>query len=195
MAKPIIAMLTDFGTRDHYAGTLKAVVLNVCPDATLVDIGHDIPAHDVMAGALELAACYRYFPHGTIFLVVVDPGVGSARRGIAADMVGMSLNFANIIALPLMFGVGVAFHIYYVIAWRKGVADMLASSLTRAIFFSALTTGTAFGSLFLSSHPGTASMGELLTISLFFTLLAAFIIVPAFLGPPRVPAENAPDSA
>lgn len=103
----------------------------------------------------------------------------------AADMVGMSLNFANIIALPLMFGVGVAFHIYYVIAWRKGVADMLASSLTRAIFFSALTTGTAFGSLFLSSHPGTASMGELLAISLFFTLLAAFIIVPAFLGPPR----------
>ncbi|MBI3274905.1 MAG: hopanoid biosynthesis-associated RND transporter HpnN, partial [Methylocystis sp.] len=95
------------------------------------------------------------------------------------------LNFANIIALPLMFGVGVAFHIYYVIAWRKGVTDMLASSLTRAIFFSALTTGTAFGSLFLSSHPGTASMGEFLAISLFFTLLAAFIIVPAFLGPPR----------
>ncbi|NBS34694.1 MAG: hopanoid biosynthesis-associated RND transporter HpnN [Methylocystaceae bacterium] len=103
----------------------------------------------------------------------------------AADMAGMSLNFANVIALPLMFGVGVAFHIYYVIAWRKGVVDMLASSLTRAIFFSSLTTGVAFGSLYLSSHPGTASMGELLIISLFFTLLAAFIIVPAFLGPPR----------
>lgn len=109
----------------------------------------------------------------------------------AAELLGVSLNFANIIALPLMFGVGVAFHIYYVIAWRKGVVDMLASSLTRAIFFSSLTTGTAFGSLFLSSHPGTASMGELLTISLFFTLLAAFIIVPAFLGPPRHPAEDA----
>ncbi|HYE88981.1 MAG TPA: SAM-dependent chlorinase/fluorinase [Vicinamibacterales bacterium] len=86
MARPVVALLTDFGTRDHYAGTLKGVVLNVCPDATLVDIGHDIPAHDVLAGALELAACYRYFPHGTIFLVVVDPGVGSARRGIAADI-------------------------------------------------------------------------------------------------------------
>ena len=58
----------------------------MCPDATLVDIGHDIPAHDVLAGALELAACYRYFPAGTIFLVVVDPGVGSSRRGIAADI-------------------------------------------------------------------------------------------------------------
>jgi len=60
----------------------------------------------------------------------------------------------------------------------------LSSSLTRAIFFSSLTTGTAFGSLILSSHPGTASMGALLAISLFFTLLAAFIVVPAFLGPP-----------
>jgi S-adenosyl-L-methionine hydrolase (adenosine-forming) len=86
MGRPVVALLTDFGTRDHYAGTLKGVVLGVCPDATLVDIGHDIPAHDVAAGALELAACYRYFPAGTIFLVVVDPGVGSARRGIAADV-------------------------------------------------------------------------------------------------------------
>ncbi len=86
VARPVVALLSDFGTRDHYAGTLKGVVLSVCPDATLVDIGHDIPAHDVLAGALELAACYRYFPLGTIFLVVVDPGVGSARRGIAADI-------------------------------------------------------------------------------------------------------------
>ena len=86
MARPVVALLTDFGTRDHYAGTLKGVVLSVCPDATLVDIGHDVPAHDVLAGALELAACYRYFPQGTIFLVVVDPGVGSSRRGIAADI-------------------------------------------------------------------------------------------------------------
>ena len=86
MPRPTVALLTDFGTRDHYAGTLKGVVLSVCPDATLVDIGHDIAAHDVLSGALELAACYRYFPKDTIFLVVVDPGVGSSRRGIAADV-------------------------------------------------------------------------------------------------------------
>lgn len=86
MARPFVALLSDFGTRDHYAGALKAVVLAVCPDATLVDISHDIPPHDVLAGALELAACYRYFPSGTIFLAVVDPGVGSQRRGIAADI-------------------------------------------------------------------------------------------------------------
>ena len=86
MARPTVALLTDFGTRDHYAGTLKGVVLSVCPEATLVDIGHEIPAHDALSGALELAACYRYFPVGTIFLVVVDPGVGSSRRGIAGDI-------------------------------------------------------------------------------------------------------------
>ncbi|HMD37079.1 MAG TPA: SAM-dependent chlorinase/fluorinase [Vicinamibacterales bacterium] len=85
MARPVIALLTDFGTRDHYAGTMKGVALGICPDATLVDISHDLPAHDVLAGALELAAAYKYFPVGTIFLVVVDPGVGSGRRGIAAE--------------------------------------------------------------------------------------------------------------
>ena len=86
--RPVIALLTDFGTRDHYAGALKGVALEICADATLIDISHDLPAHDVMTGALELAACYRYFPSGTIFLVVVDPGVGSARRGIAAEAGG-----------------------------------------------------------------------------------------------------------
>jgi S-adenosyl-L-methionine hydrolase (adenosine-forming) len=85
MARPVIALLTDFGLRDHYAGTMKGVILGICPDVTLVDISHDIAPHDVLGGALELAASYRYFPTGAIFLVVVDPGVGSARRGIAVD--------------------------------------------------------------------------------------------------------------
>jgi hopanoid biosynthesis associated RND transporter like protein HpnN len=110
-----------------------------------------------------------------------------------AHLIGMPLNLANIIALPLMLAVGVAFHIYYMIAWRNGMADMLASSLTRAIFFSSMTTGVAFGSLWLSHHPGTASMGKLLTLSLVFTLLAAFVVVPAFLGPPRQAASPPPD--
>lgn len=85
MSRPVIALLSDFGLRDHYAGTMKGVVLGICPDATLVDISHDVPPHDVLAGALELTASYRYFPSGTIFLVVVDPGVGSSRRGVAAE--------------------------------------------------------------------------------------------------------------
>jgi S-adenosylmethionine hydrolase len=83
--RPIIALMTDFGGRDHYVGAMKGVALGICPDATLVDISHEVPPHDVMAAALELAASYRYFPAGTIFLVVVDPGVGSSRRGLAAD--------------------------------------------------------------------------------------------------------------
>jgi S-adenosylmethionine hydrolase len=84
--RPTIAFLTDFGTRDHYTGVMKGVVLSICPDAVLVDISHDLPAHDIPFAARELAATYKYFPPGTIFLVVVDPGVGSARRGIAADV-------------------------------------------------------------------------------------------------------------
>ena len=84
--RPVIAFLTDFGSRDHYAGTMRGVVLGICPDVTLVDVTHDIAPHDVMEGALQLAATYRYFPTGTIFVAVVDPGVGSARRGLAADI-------------------------------------------------------------------------------------------------------------
>ena len=85
MARPVVALLSDFGFRDHYVGAMKGVVLNICPEATLVDISHDIPAHDVLTAALELAAAYRYFPAGSVFLAVVDPGVGSERRGVAAD--------------------------------------------------------------------------------------------------------------
>jgi S-adenosyl-L-methionine hydrolase (adenosine-forming) len=86
MSRPLLALLSDFGLRDHYVGSMKAAALSVQPDLTIVDITHDIPAHDVLDGALQLAACYRYFPAGTVFVAVVDPGVGSTRRGIAADL-------------------------------------------------------------------------------------------------------------
>ena len=85
MTRPLVALMSDFGSRDHYAGTMKGVVLQVCPEATLVDISHDIPPHDLQFAALELAAACKYFPAGSVFLVVVDPGVGSGRRGLAAD--------------------------------------------------------------------------------------------------------------
>jgi S-adenosylmethionine hydrolase len=85
MARPIVALLSDFGTRDHYAGVMKGVVLGLAPDAAVVDISHDLPAHDIRAAALELAASYKYFPAGTIFLVVIDPGVGTQRRGLVAE--------------------------------------------------------------------------------------------------------------
>ncbi|UQR66081.1 MMPL family transporter [Bradyrhizobium sp. C-145] len=100
-------------------------------------------------------------------------------------LVGLPLNFANIVAFPLLLGVGVAFKIYYVVAWRSGRTNLLQTSLTRAIFFSALTTATAFGSLWLSSHPGTSSMGKLLALSLVTTLAAVLLFQPALMGKPR----------
>ncbi len=100
-------------------------------------------------------------------------------------LIGLPLNFANIVALPLLLGVGVAFKIYYVTAWRAGHTNLLQSALTRAIFFSALATATAFGSLWLSSHPGTASMGKLLALSLVTTLAAVLLFQPALMGKPR----------
>jgi hopanoid biosynthesis associated RND transporter like protein HpnN len=99
-------------------------------------------------------------------------------------LINQPINFANIIAFPLLFGVGVAFHIYFVLAWRAGETNLLQSSLTRAVLFSALTTGVAFGSLWLSSHPGTASMGKILMISIVWTLVCALLFEPALLGPP-----------
>ena len=97
----------------------------------------------------------------------------------------MPLNFANIIALPVLLGVGVAFKIYYIMAWREGRSGLLASPLTRAVFFSGMTTAVAFGSLWLSNHPGTSSMGKLLALSLVSTMAAAVLFQPLLMGPPR----------
>ena len=98
---------------------------------------------------------------------------------------GIPLNFANVIALPLLFGIGVAFKIYYVIAWREGKTQLLQSPLTHAVLFSAATTATAFGSLWLSQHPGTASMGKLLALALACTLVGAVFFQPILMGRPR----------
>jgi hypothetical protein len=100
-------------------------------------------------------------------------------------VVDLPLNFANIIALPLLLGVGVAFKIYYIMAWREGQTNLLQSVLTRAVTFSACTTATAFGSLWFSSHPGTSSMGKLLAISLLTTMAAAALFQPVLMGKPR----------
>lgn len=107
----------------------------------------------------------------------------------ACVLVGLPLNFANIISLPLLLGVGVAFKIYYIMAWRAGQTNLLQTSLTHAVIFSALTTATAFGSLWFSSHPGTSSMGKLLALSLLCTLAAAVLFQPLLMGKPRKTAD------
>jgi uncharacterized protein len=109
-------------------------------------------------------------------------------------LIGLQLNFANIIALPLLLGVGVAFKIYYIIAWRSGEKNFMQSSLTRAILFSACTTAIAFGSLWLSHHPGTSSMGKLMALSLLTTVAAAVIFQPALMATQRRKRPN-PDGS
>ena len=169
-------------------------VLAVTPDATGTPITIQESGQTIVGAFIE--AGFWSFVVITILLVAVlrrerdvimtiVPLLLTALLTLATCRVaGLQLNFANIIALPLLFGIGVAFNIYFVVAWRAGAQALLQSSLTRAIIFSALTTASGFGSLWLSSHPGTASMGELLIISLGWTLLTTLFFLPALLGPP-----------
>ena len=117
-----------------------------------------------------------------VLMVLTPLLVSGLLTALVLRVSGMSLNFANIIALPLLLGVGVSFNIYFVMNWRMGVTKFLGSATARAVIFSALTTSTAFGSLALSRHPGTASMGVLLLSSLGCTVTTTLLFVPAMLG-------------
>jgi hopanoid biosynthesis associated RND transporter like protein HpnN len=168
-----------------------AAVRQVAPDATGTTVGIQESSRTIVRAFLE--AGLWALVSITLLLVITLRRVTDVLLTLApltlAGMVtlgtcvaiGLPLNFENIIALPLLFGIGVAFSIYFVMAWRAGAQDLLQSSLTRAVLFSALTTGTAFGSLWYSHHPGTASMGKLLALSLAFTLVASLIFLPALL--------------
>jgi predicted RND superfamily exporter protein len=116
-------------------------------------------------------------------LLVLAPLLMSALLTVAvAVLLPLPLNFANVIALPLLLGVGVSFNIYFVMNWRAGQTRPLASAVAKAVVFSALTTATAFGSLSLSHHPGTASMGDLLLLSLACTVVTTLGFLPALLA-------------
>ena len=123
--------------------------------------------------------------------VVVAPLLLAALMTLALTaLTGMKLNYANIIALPLLLGIGVAFDIYFVMNWRAGLSDHLQSSTARGVVFSAATTMCAFGSLMLSPDPGSAEMGKLLTISLAMTVFCTLFVLPALLGPARAMATD-----
>ncbi len=166
----------------------------VAPDATgapisIYESGKTIVGAFIEAGVLSFIAItiLLFITLRRIFdvLMTLLPLVLTGLLTLATCVViGQRLNFANIIALPLLLGIGVAFNIYFVVAWRAGAKNLLQSSLTRAVVFSAATTATGFGVLWLSTHPGTASMGELLMISLFWTLVTTLFLSPALLGPP-----------
>lgn len=169
-------------------------VRGVAPDASggpisIQEAANTIASSFIEAGVLSLIAVaallFARLRSLTEVAFTLAPVVLSGFLTLATCVViGQPINFANIIAFPLLFGVGVAFHIYFVLAWRAGETNLLQSSLARAVLFSAFTTGAAFGSLWLSSHPGTASMGKILMISIVWTLVCALLFEPALLGPP-----------
>jgi uncharacterized protein len=170
-------------------------VLAIYPNAvggpvSLLESGNTVVTAFIQAGiyallsiAILLWIVLRRF--GDVLLTLVPLLLAGVVTLELCVLIGMPLNFANIIALPLLLGVGVAFKIYYIMAWRSGHTNLLQSSLTRAVIWSALTTATAFGSLWLSQHPGTSSMGKLLALSLVCTLGAAVLFQPALMGKPR----------
>lgn len=169
-----------------------AQVLAEVPDAggAAVTI---VATSETIVGAFRTAALTALAGIAVILLVslrrpldvvlVLAPLLLSAMLTVLiAVLASITLNYANIIALPVLLGVGVSFNVYFVMNWRAGRVYVLASATARAVLFSALTTGTAFGALALSAHPGTASMGVLLLTSLACTLVASLIFVPALLA-------------
>jgi uncharacterized protein len=178
-------------------------VLKVEPDATGVAIetyewGRTVTYAFIKAGILALCSITILLwlvlrRIGDVLLTLIPLLVAAAVTLEICGLTGFQINYANIIALPALLGVGVAFKIYYVMAWRAGEANFLQSNLTRAVFFSAVMTATAFGSLWFSSNPGISSMGKLLALSLACTLASAALFQPALMGPPRKKIALDPD--
>jgi hopanoid biosynthesis associated RND transporter like protein HpnN len=156
----------------------SAVVI-VQSAATIVTAFRDAAVYALLSIAVILAIALRRARD--VALVMAPLLLSSLLTVVVVKAFGLSLNFANIIALPLLLGVGVSFNVYFVMNWRAGARRFLGTATARAILFSALTTGTAFGSLALSAHPGTSSMGGLLLISLAATALATLVFEPALL--------------
>ena len=170
-------------------------VLAIEPNATgeavaLYESGNTVVRAFVEAGLFSLSAIAVLLwialrRIGDVLLTLVPLLVAGVVTLELCVVLGLPLNFANIIALPLLLGVGVAFKIYYIMAWRAGKTALLQSVLTRAVIFSAMTTAIAFGSLWMSNHPGTSSMGKLMALALVCTMAAAVLFQPALMGPPR----------
>jgi hopanoid biosynthesis associated RND transporter like protein HpnN len=119
-----------------------------------------------------------------VLMVLVPLAAAALATALFCWLIGLQLNFANIIALPLLLGIGVAFNIYFVVNWRNGISGPLQTSTARGVLFSGLTTGASFASLAVSGHLGTASMGIVLLTGMAMTLVSIFTLIPALLGPP-----------
>ena len=186
---------TGVSTREFAQAVMKAEPTATGPAIGQLEWGTTIIHAFVVAGACALVSIAVLLwialrRASDVLLTLVPLLVAALVTLELCALLNFPLNYANIIALPVLLGVGVAFKIYYVMAWRSGQSDFLQSPLTRAVLFSALMTAVAFGSLSFSSHPGTASMGKLLALSLACTLASAALFQPALMGKPRRPDEN-----
>ncbi len=175
------AVLHDFVSqvRSVWPDTAGAAVTIVESANTIVQAFAIAAVSALVAIALILLVFLRRLSH--MALVLAPLMLSALLTVLLVVLIPEPLNFANIIALPLLLGVGVSFNIYFVMNWRNGLHQPLGSPTARAVLFSALTTATAFGSLAASHHPGTASMGRLLLLSLASTLVATMVLEPALL--------------
>jgi len=114
--RPIITLTTDFGVADHFVGTMKGVILDIVPEAEIIDISHSVQPFDVLDGALTIAQAYSYFPSGTVHLVVVDPGVGTARRPIIAGTEAYNFVGPDNGIFSLVYGREERLHVHHVTA-------------------------------------------------------------------------------
>jgi predicted RND superfamily exporter protein len=175
---------TDNATLSRFVAAVTAVAPHaVGVPLSLEESGRTITGAFAEAGLYSLAAIavLLAITLGSVrgVLLALAPLVLAGALTLATCVViGLKLNYANIIALPLLFGIGVAFDIYFVMAWRNGVRNLLQSPLTRAVIFSAGATASGFGALWFSSHPGTSSMGALLMISLGWILAVVLFVLP-----------------
>ena len=167
------------------------------PAISLYESGRTVIAAFFEAGGIALAAItvllFIALRHVTDVLLTLIPLLlaGAVTLEVCV-LTGTSMNFANIIALPLLLGVGVAFKIYYILAWRAGNTGLLQSSLTRAVIFSAMTNAVAFGSMWSSNYPGLSSMGRMMALALVCTMAAAVLFQPVLMGRPRQARTVAP---
>jgi S-adenosylmethionine hydrolase len=187
---PIITLLTDFGTADSYVAEVKGVLLSLAPQAQLVDISHDIAPGDVRAGAYVLGRAWPRFPEGTVHLAVVDPGVGSERRALAARAAGHHFVApdngllspvpadARFVSLPIPPRAGPTFHGRDVFA---PAAAALATGAVLADLGSAITDAS-HTPLPTPNRQGAAVVGEVIHVDRFGTLITNLL-------PESVPAN------
>lgn len=183
--------------------TFAHAVLAVAPNAggpavsiiatagTILNAFREAAVLAFVAIAVILLAVFRTLRES--LLVLATLALSALLTALFAWVAGLAINYANIIALPLLLGVGVSFNVYFVMNFRAGMRRFLGSATAHAVLFSALTTGTAFGTLVASADRGTSSMGELLFLSLGAVLIATFVFLPALLY--AIDARNAANKA